>query len=137
MAGKIKIPYQPIKGKSLLFPSATYSDPNGRHLFVICTNPCAEKKVLLATVSTWRGKSCDPTCILPVNCHSFVTTDSFVRYQLSRIEDAATITAGVSQGVFIKQPDFDPNILQLICDGFETSQQAPQSIVAYYKANKN
>lgn len=83
------------------------SGQEGEHLFVVLNNPTTfhgygtRPHVVLVSISTVRpGIPHDPTCVLPVGCHPFVKSESYVVYKRARIEPAKHVEQRVQEGFF-------------------------------------
>ena len=93
-----------VRGDTFLMPT-----PNGMHLFIVASNPCAQNKVVLVSISSWKGDRCDHTCRFGGGHHPFVNHDSYAVYNFSQTERCVTIQAGLDQGRFVpKEPFADP-----------------------------
>ena len=119
---------------TFLMPSGTYHNPNVKHLFIVCTDMDENGNVLLASVSSWKNRLCDPTCKLAAGCHEFITKDSYVMYRKSRVEAAATIDKGIRTGVFVQKDDVGKHLIQAALDGFCASKQTPRKIKRYVES---
>jgi hypothetical protein len=84
-------------------PSGTYHDPDRKHLFIVCTNRCSLGKHLIVSITGWTNDLCDGTTKLSPGpgMHRFVTKESYIFYRKARIEDAAVLSKGVDDGVFV------------------------------------
>ena len=62
----------------------------GNHLHVVLSYPTDEGKVLVANLTTYRGKSHeDVSCILSVGDHPDITHESWVVYDNAKLYDSA------------------------------------------------
>lgn len=104
---------------------------NGLHLFVICTDMCANNKFVLANITTWTGERCDPTVQLNFGDHPFIDRHSYVLYQMALVERRITIEAGVSQGRFAQREDMPAAKVQEIQDGLMASRFTPRKVKNY------
>ena len=104
---------------------------NGHHLFVICTNMCANNKFVLANITTWTGNHCDATVRLQNGDHPFVDRDSFVLFQFSMVERQITIQAGLDQGRFVQRENLPEPKLTEIESGLLQSRFTPRKVKNY------
>lgn len=126
------MPAFPYKAGSVLIPSGTYHDPTKKHLFIICTDECAEGKFLLVPVSTWINDLCDSTCRLSIGDHPFIIRDSYVFYRKSRIEARAVLEAGVQKALFVVRQDVNASLLERVRSGVCASIQTPRGVKRYF-----
>lgn len=49
------VAYQVLKKGTLLIPSGPTHDPDKKHLFVVCTDVCAEGRHLLVPINSWTN----------------------------------------------------------------------------------
>lgn len=61
--------------------------------------------ILVCATTVYDINKCDQTCILPVDCHRFVTHESYVPYHWAEIRRAAELEKLVSDKTF---RDHDP-----------------------------
>lgn len=108
---------------------------NGNHLFVVCTNPCAAGKVVLANISSWKGDKCDPTVRFPVGTHPFITKNSYVVFNFAEVERCMTIEAGERQGRFVRREPFPEPDLSQIEAGLLASRFTPKKVKKYISKN--
>ena len=117
------------RGETFLMPT-----PQGLHLFVVASAPCALGKVVLVSISSWKGPRCDPTCIISAGHHHFITHDSYAAYNFSDIERCMTIDAGIAQGRFIPKGPLPEPILTSLCEGVLNSRFTPRKVKAYLQS---
>lgn len=82
---------------TLLIPSGPLDNAGMRHLHIVCTDPCVERKQLVVSITTWRNNLCDGTCILDRGDHPFVVHRSWVLYRAAKIEPSSTFTNGIER----------------------------------------
>lgn len=114
-------------------PSGPSNDPGKKHLFVVCSNPCAESKVVLVSVTGWTNDLCDGTTRLVPGCHDFINKDSWIMYRACRIVSADQVESGLADGSLIPKADMpDPPLGQII-DGILKSPHTKQGIKRYLR----
>lgn len=123
--------YTPVKCHAMLMPSGTSEDPTKKHLFIVCTDKCVQKKHLLVSVTGWTNNLCDPTTKIAPGEHSFVRKDSYILYRKSRIELADDLASGVDDGVFILRDAVSDKLLAKILAGICASEQTPRKVKKY------
>ncbi len=128
----------PLKRATLLIPSGPQNNQNRKHLFILLTDPhddeTSAKPVLLVSLSTIRaGVPHDATCILYAGDHSFVKHDSFVVYQLARLEESDKLLRGVKSGQLVPQAPMDGAVFARICKGLGESRLTPPKLLAFYQ----
>lgn len=131
--------FQPVRRATLLIPSGPAHDFDRKHLFIILTDPVADPvngnkvSVLLTNLSTLDiALQHDPTCILHLGDHPFVTRDSYVSYRTSRIQEAEKIINGVASGMLVAKEPMDSGIVDRICEGLD-SYQTPEKIKRFFR----
>ena len=132
--------FQPVRRATLLIPSGPAHDLDKKHLFIILTDTVADPlngnkdSVLLTSLSTLDAAlPHDSTCILHPGAHPFVTRDSYVKYDTSRIQETAKIINGVAIGVFVAKGPMDTSIVDRICDGLLTSPHTAEKIKRFFR----
>lgn len=126
--------YTPGKGKSLLVPSGSYSDPDKNHLFVTLTDQCSRGQHLLVPIcSIIPGRYHDPTCEIGAGEHEFITAASYVEYRFGTLRRSELITKCVAGWTYHQRSDVEPALLQRICDGVAMSDQAPRWLQEYFE----
>lgn len=117
---------------TLLFPSPGARDPNGKHLFIVLTDPCGPaNQVLMVGVATLRDKGCDMTCVLKPGDHEFIKVESYVAYSFCRIECADKLVTGVKNGVFVDKGLLDEKIFDRVLTGVRKSHSAKPFAVQF------
>ena len=125
------MPYEPAKGKTLLIPSGTQSDPNKRHLFVLLTDACALRMHLLVSLSRVKeGVHFDPACVFEPGEHRFVKERSFAAYRLARIDLAEKLIKHVEAWDFTPKDDMQPQLVERMCAGIEASDFVAARVVS-------
>jgi len=130
--------FVPLKRATLLIPSGTENDKDRKHLFVLLTDPqdddAGNKCVLLVSLSTVKPNlPHDKTCILYQGDHPFIKRESYVVYQMARIEEVAKILRGVKSGQLVAQAPMDGAIFARVCKGFEESRLTPPKLLDFYR----
>lgn len=117
-------------------PSGPLED--GQHLYVVATNPCDEDKALLVSLSSVKeGRFHDPSCVIEVGEHPFVTKRSFVEYRVSRILRCDHVVKCVAGWVFTPKAEVSDALFGKIEAGIEASDFTPKLITTYYRANRH
>ena len=130
--------YLPAKGSALLIPSGTVSNPDGKHLFVVLTNPCAAGQHLLVSVSSVKpGRAHDSTCLLEAAEHPFIEQQSYVFYARPRQIGHAGIIKCVGAGLYVAKEACEQAVLQKVCAGLSASPMTPRWAKEYYRVNQN
>lgn len=104
---------------------------NGNHLFVVCTDPCDNRKIVIANISSWKGEKCDATVRISQGVHPFITRDSYVVYNFAEIERCITIQTGEDQGRYVRKEVFREPELTQIYEGLLTSRYTPRKVKKY------
>jgi hypothetical protein len=125
------MPYIAKKCHAMLMPSGTSVDPTKKHLFIVCTDKCANGKHLLVTVTGWTNNLCDATTRLAAGEHPFITKDSYILYRKCRIETAEDLGKGVDGGIFIPRDAAGNELMAKILAGICTSEQTPRKVKRY------
>ncbi len=129
------MPYEPGRGRTLLIPSGTQSDPNKKHLFVTLTGICPDGFLLLVSLSRVReGVHYDPACVFEPGEHRFVREKSFAAYRLARIEAAAKLIRHVEAWDFTPKDDMPLPLVERMCAGLHQSDFVAARVLNYYRA---
>lgn len=127
--------WAPRRGGTLLIVSGPNHDPSRKHLFVICTNPNTEGKVLLVSVCS-RYDGCDETCLLGPKAHAFLNRPSYILYQSAWTASARFLQESAANQSMMPREDFRPSILEEICAGFAKSDETPPECRLFYEKYK-
>lgn len=128
--------YAVAKKATLLMPSGPQED--GQHLYIIVTNPCDESKTLLVTLCSIKdGRFHDPSCIVEVGEHPFVTKRSYVDYRLSRIVRCDHISKCVAGWTFTPKADVSDSLFARVEGGIEKSDFTSRLVTTYHDANRH
>lgn len=131
------MPYVVEPGSALLIPSGTNADPSKKHLFVCLTTACEQGEHLLVSVSSIKaGVFHDPTCVIAVGEHDFVTVPSFVEYRLAKTIDGARLKLCAENGIYIPKSPVSATLLARICDGLEDSSFTAAKLKKYFIVNR-
>lgn len=125
----------PVRKATVLLPSASESDPNLRHLFILLTNPIGEaNEIAMVSLSTVReGKHHDKTCLLFPGDHPFIRENSYVVYSRARIEESQKIIRGVQDGVLMPRARMKSEIFARVYNGLYESRLTEPRIKAFCK----
>ncbi len=130
--------FVPLRRATLLIPSGPPQDPDRMHLFILLTQPQADGRVLLTTVSSVpRGLPHDGTCLLYRGDHPFIRHDSYVFYARSRIEAQSALLNGVNQGVFEAREAMEETLFARVCQGLTASRFTAPAIKTFYEASQS
>lgn len=127
---------------TLLFPSPSARDENGKHLFIILTDPCGPaNQVLMVSVATLRDKGCDVTCVLRPGDHDFIKVDSYIAYSFCRLEGADKLVTAVRNGALADKGLLDEKIFNSVLAGLRKSRSVKPFVVQFLddcaRRNKN
>ena len=127
-----------VRRATLLFPSPSARDENGKHLFIVLTDPCGPaNQVLLVGIATLRDKGCDMTCVLKPGDHEFIKIDSYVAYSFCRIEWADKLVTGVKNGDFVDKGLLDEEIFGRVLTGLRKSHSTKPFAVQFLEDRKS
>jgi hypothetical protein len=105
--------YKPAKGCTLLIPSGTVADPDGKHWFVVATNPCDAGFHLLVSISSvMPNRVHDPTCLLEAGEHPFLNRQSYVFYRMPRQLGHGGIIRCASTGLYVPKESCTETVLK-------------------------
>lgn len=125
------MPDLPYKSGGILMPF----QPD-LHLFAIMNDPCPAKLCLVVMVTSVRAnRKHDPTCILDVGDHPFITHPSYMLYRMAETIRADQISARITKRVYIPKEDFPPAVFNRIASGLYTSEETRGRILTYAKQN--
>ncbi|UFW49692.1 MULTISPECIES: hypothetical protein [Bradyrhizobium] len=123
--------YAASRCHAMLIPSGTFEDPDRKHLFVVCSDACADGKHVLVSITGWTNDLCDGTTRLKKGDHPFLYKDSYVFYRKARIEDGSVLTSGIDSGAFVLKEPMDAGLVDLIMEGICASKQTPRKVKKY------
>jgi len=130
------MPHPPYKSGTLLIPSGTYHAPDKKHLFIICTDECADGKFALVPISTWANDICDASCRIAPGEHAFIVRESYALYRKARIESRNTLENGIKNTIFSVRDDVSTDLLSRVRNGICASAQTPRKIKSYFGCEK-
>lgn len=116
---------------TILIPSGPTADPDRKHLFVVCTDPCENNQQVLVPISSVRSRLCDQTCLLQPHEHPFLRRESFVFYRQTRIEAHQVLLDGVAQSLFEPRDDMNGQTFLRVFNGICRSSQTPRRVKRY------
>ena len=106
------------------------------HLHVVLTEACKDGMHLIASASSIKEDVYhDPTTVLAVGEHKFITKPSFIIYKLACTIAGARIEKLIKLNYYKPQPSVTDEICKRICDGVEKSEHTPRRIKKYYGEN--
>ena len=112
-------------------PSGTYHNPELKHLFVVCSDACAEGNHVLVSITGWTNDLCDGTTKLSVGDHPFLYKDSYVFYRKARIESSAVLAKGLETGAFEVKEPMNEELVAKIMLGLCASIHTPRRVKKY------
>jgi len=128
--------YIPLKQGTLLIPSGPPEDCDRKHLFIILTDKDKTGRHAIVSVSSVKdGKYYDKTTILQPGCHSFITRESYVFYQMADIVRSEKLIKGVESWSYTPKKPVSTQIFEKICRGLPQSDDTPQRIITYFLRN--
>jgi hypothetical protein len=126
--------YDPKRGDALLIPSGPSGDPDRKHLHCIITDRCGAEMHLLVCVESVGPGYHDPSCLLEIGEHDFITKQSWVNYRHTRCHKAARLTKLVDGWVASKRTPLTQHLLGRVCDGLMASRMTPRGMKRYFQA---
>lgn len=117
---------------TLLIPSGPPSDPDRKHLHIICTDPDAHGSQVLVSARSWYD-GCDTTCVLRFGDHDWLWKDkSFIDYGFASIKMHSLLIQRVQDRTFSTSWDMNGQAFLKICRGIERSPYTPQPVLRHY-----
>lgn len=116
---------------TLLVPSGPRSNPDLRHLHIVCNDTCALGLNLLVPVSSFYD-GCDTTCELDENDHEYIRHLSYVFYAKATLYKAEQIDRGLEIKILTAQPVLDDGVFQRVEDGICVSPDTPAKVKTYF-----
>jgi hypothetical protein len=97
------------------------------------TDRCPLGKHLIVSITGWTNDLCDGTTKLSpgAGMHRFVKKESYVFYRKARVEDAAVLSKGVADGIFVQHDPIGDVLLAQILAGICASKQTPRKVKKY------
>jgi len=127
------MPHRVIERGTILIPSGPSTDPDRKHLFVICTEPCEKGHQVLVPITNWTNHLCDGTCILKPGVHAFVHKESYILYRKATIYEYDVLCKGVEEGLLIPKDPCDEEPFLRVKNGLCLSPHTPRKIKIYLK----
>lgn len=132
------MPYQAVKGNTLLIPSGPVNNPDQLHLHVILTDSCENNRHLLVNISTIRDDAFfDSTCVVEPGEHPSVPKRSWVVYRRAMTLHADYIKKCVDGWSFKPKEVVPKGLFSRICDGVGASNFTPRDMKRYFAANNS
>ncbi len=116
---------------TFLLQSGTPTQPEMKHLHIVCNDTCPLGGNLIVPVSSFYD-GCDNTCELDVGDHEFIRHLSFVFYARSKVVEAAQIDALVEQKMITPKPDVSEAVFQRVLHGICASPDTPPKVKKYH-----
>jgi len=127
------------KKSTFLIPSGPLENPDKKHLHIILTDSDENGDVLAVSVSTYKNKYCDGTCILNAGDHPFIKHKSWVVYRNIGTFPVSDIQEGVHNGTMIRCEDLADEVFQRVIKGClikksdaETSSRVRKLLKKYF-----
>lgn len=103
----------------------TFKYGYGEHLWFIVSDPAFDgEHVVIANFTGFKSWQ-DPTCIVDVGDHPFITKKTCVYYAKSKIVTSADLETQLSCGSIILGEPLSPDLLKKIRDGAAASRRTP------------
>lgn len=125
------MPQPPYRRGTILIPSGPSHDPGRVHLFVVCSDPCEQQKVVLVPFATYTNDLCDQTCLVFAGEHPFVRHKSYVLYRNARIVGCEEISRGIANGALRVHDDLNGQTFLKVKNGLCRSLYTPRKIKNY------
>lgn len=104
------------------------------HLWIIVLDHDPSGSTIIVNATTKRAHHIDLTVILRVGDHPFITQDSIILYEESKISDVAGIKEGMKIGLVKPYPSrCTPEILAKIKRGLLDSEFTPRKVKNFYR----
>ncbi|CAN1562583.1 hypothetical protein MCEMIH16_02733 [Caulobacteraceae bacterium] len=84
----------------------------------------------------YDGRKHDPSCVLNVGDHPFITHPSYMLYRLAETVGAPMIQDRIGKNIYIPREDFVEPVFKRIADGLFNSDETRGRILKYADANK-
>jgi hypothetical protein len=99
-----------------------------RHLWVLATEPDADGRIVLVSISSLRDGT-DQTVVLQRGDHPFVTHPSCVFYADAMIVQASRLDEWITGDLAKPDQPCSAELLKLVCDGFAASEFTPKKVL--------
>jgi hypothetical protein len=130
------MPYEPQRGDALLIPSGPSNDPDRLHLHGILTHRCGAESHLIVCVESIGDGYFDPTCVIEIGEHEFITKRSWVNYRRSQCYKASRLKKLVDGWVYKPKAALSEPLLERVCAGVMASPMTPRGMKTYYQAQQ-
>lgn len=124
-----------VKRETYLIVSGPKEDPSRKHLFIICTSPCDEGKVVIVPVQTARGAH-DKTVELAPHEHPFIKWQSYAAYYEAKVIEVSKIESLLKSGQATQHDDLNAQTFLRLRNGIEKSESTPPKVLKHYSENK-
>ncbi|MDR2897431.1 MAG: hypothetical protein LBU99_01360 [Spirochaetaceae bacterium] len=74
----------------------------------------------------------DKSCILPVGCHPFIITESYVSYRTAKVKSYADIFNGLKKGKYISKEAFSEKDIREIQTGAKKTLHLPEKLKRFF-----
>lgn len=119
-----------VKRATLLYITGNVTSTT-KHLYVLLTDPFGPaQQVALACVCSAKP-NCDRTCILNVGDHPFIQHESYVAYNLCRLERADAVVRNINRGIFFDKGLLDEPVFNRILAGVNTSKAIKPFVIEF------
>jgi len=125
------MPHRTARRGTILIPSGPDHDPDRMHLFIICTDPCANGLQVLVPLASLINDLCDKTCILQKYEHKFLTHESYVLYRKARLELNSVLLNGIIDESLIAHEVCNGQTFTKVNNGICNSPHTPRKIKFY------
>jgi len=119
-------------GDTFLYP---LNESTKEHLWVVATDPHDDGRVAIVSLTSLRGAK-DQTVILRKGDHPFIKWETCVYYAFADVWSTEKIAAEVAASNPVHLESLRPDILQLIVDGFTSSDFVKNRVLIYVSERK-
>ena len=119
-------------GDTFLYP---LNENSKEHLWVVATDPDDDGRVAIVSLTSLRGAK-DQTVILRKGDHPFIKWETCVYYSFADVWSTEKIAVEVAANNAVYLEPLSPDILQLILDGFTSSDFVKNRVLMYLRERK-
>lgn len=119
------------KKGTLLIVSGPKTDPDRKHLHVICNDPDPDGNVLIVGICSATPAIYDETCILQLHEHDFLKHDSYVLYAKASIVTETSLHNGINAKVMAVHSDMNGQAFLRVKNGICRSPHTSRKVKKY------
>ena len=119
------------KRGTLLIISGTSNSPYKKHLFIVCNDPCPQKRTVIVPMCSVKNQNDDLTCVIEPYEHPFVKRKTFISYKNARVEETRTLEFAINEGLISAHEGINAQTFLRVRNGICKSKLTPNPVKKY------